>query len=285
MEKLKNILIAHWEELSDQLPHLLDGLLVLVIFILLGALINRIATGRLRKQTENHLRALFIAKVMRWLVIIVGVMLAMRVAGYGEIAAGLLAGAGISALVVGLALKDIGENFLAGFLLSFSRPFRINDIIEVEGIKGRVLNLNLRNTHLKTMDGKDVFIPNASLIKTPLENHTLDGYMRYELVIGVDYGTDFGQAREIIKNVLKDTPGVADEHNESSVNFGDLGSSTYNIQLLYWVDMFHNEHSPSGIRTRLVDRIIDELDKAGVNMPGEILELKPYPQMEAAENA
>ena len=80
----------------------------------------------------------------------------------------MLAGAGISAFIIGFALKDIGENFLAGIILAFKRPFRVGDIVDINGLKGKVLTLNLRDTQIKTGDGKDVFIPNAVIIKNPL---------------------------------------------------------------------------------------------------------------------
>ncbi|HAZ24509.1 MAG TPA: mechanosensitive ion channel protein MscS, partial [Algoriphagus sp.] len=99
---------------------------------------------------------------------------------------GLLAGAGITAFVIGFALKDIGENFLAGILLAFKRPFKVGDTVDINGIRGVVLNLNLRDTQIKTPDGKDVFIPNATIIKNPLVNFTIDGFLRYDFIVGLD---------------------------------------------------------------------------------------------------
>ncbi len=71
----------------------------------------------------------------------------LQIVGLGKAAASLLAGAGISAFVIGFAFKDIGENFLAGILMAFKRPFRVGDIMEIRNYDGKALMLH---THEKT---------------------------------------------------------------------------------------------------------------------------------------
>lgn len=282
MDRIRQIFEAHWNALIQRIPDFLEGFMVLMIFILIAFLVKRIVSKRIVDRTEDKLRARFIIRVMVNAIILLGIMLAMKAAGYGDIAAGLLAGAGISAFVVGFALKDIGENFLAGFLLSFSRPFRINDTIEVGDITGKVRALNLRNTHVKTFDGKDVFIPNANLIKQNLLNHTLDGYMRHQFIIGVDYGTDFTKARKILLEVVSNTNGVVTLPGKPSVIHDSLGSSTYNIKVQYWIDTFNQEISGAQLKTKLIENCLAALAEAQIETPGDILELRPLPKMVSA---
>jgi small-conductance mechanosensitive channel len=89
--------------------------------------------------------------------------------------------------IIGFTFKDIGENFLSGILMAFKSPFRIGDLVQTGDITGYVTSLSLRETTLKSLDGKDVFIPNSTILKEPLSNFTIDGFLRYEFVIGVDY--------------------------------------------------------------------------------------------------
>ena len=110
--------------------------------------------------------------------------------GYGNITDKILAGTALTTFIVGFALKDIGENFLAGILMAFRRPFRIGDLIEVQGMRGRVKKMSLRETNIKTLDGKDVFIPNSIILKNPLENFTYNQLLRSEFFINVDYSED-----------------------------------------------------------------------------------------------
>jgi small-conductance mechanosensitive channel len=78
-----------------------------------------------------------------------------------------LAGAGLLTFVIGFALKDIGENFLAGIILAFRSPFKLNDLIEVNNIVGFVKDINIREALIKTPDGKDVFLPNSIILNQP----------------------------------------------------------------------------------------------------------------------
>lgn len=277
IERITASFEQHWLGLLARLPFLLEAALVLILFVLLAYGVNSLVARRLQRRSKDRLRALFLARVVKWVVVLMGVTLAMRIAGYGDIAAGMLAGAGVSALVVGFALKDIGENFLAGFLLSFSRPFRIDDTIEVDGVKGVVRALNLRNTRVKTMDGRDVFIPNASLIKNNLQNYTLDGFMRYEFTMGVDDEADLALVRSTIHAVLKAHPRVASHHAPSAVNFNDLGSGVYNILVQYWVDMFDANTDPPTVRTELAEGILKAMNQAGVRMPPQVMEVRNAP--------
>jgi small-conductance mechanosensitive channel len=278
-EKLQASFSEYYESLIAKVPELVEGALVLILFMLLAAVVRRITSKRLESRTEDVLRARFIARVVRTAIILLGLTLAMKAAGYGEIAAGLMAGAGVSAFVIGFALKDIGENFLAGFLLSFSRPFRVNDIIEVDGFKGKVKALNLRNTHIKTFDGKDIFMPNATLIKNPLQNYTLDGYLRQEFTIGVDYSTDFAKAREVLQEVIDQNHAIAKNHAASSISYASLGASSYNIKIQYWQDMFDSPVAGSVLKTSLVEECLAALADNDIGTPGDIIELRPLPKI------
>ncbi len=163
------------------------------------------------------------------IVVVLGIVLFLRQLGWGDVAGGLLAGAGVSAIVIGFAFKDIGENFLAGFFLAFSRPFTIGDLIQVEGFKGTVRSMHFRSTHIRTYDGRDIYMPNGMLMKNPLVNFTRDGLLRHDFLIGLDYGDNIPRAIQIIMQIVKsyehlaEGPALApfvtiDEYSTSTIN-------------------------------------------------------------------
>ena len=117
--------------------------------------------------------------------------------GYGNITDKILAGTALTTFIVGIALKDIGENVLAGILMAFRRPFIIGDLIEVQGMRGRVKKMSLRETNIKTLDVKDVFIPNCIILKNPLENFTYNQLLRSEFFINVDYSEDLEKVMKV----------------------------------------------------------------------------------------
>lgn len=180
---------------------------------------------------EDPLLANFLATIAKALVILVGLLLIFQIISLTGVVSSLLTGAGISAFIRGFALKDIAENFLSGILLAFKRPFKIEDIIDINEIRGQVLQLNLRNTQIKTLDGKDVFIPNSALIKNPLINFTIDGYLRYAFMVGLDYGSDYVAAMKIIEKALQGVPGILEEKKKITVRVNELAESTLNIEI------------------------------------------------------
>jgi small-conductance mechanosensitive channel len=84
----------------------------------------------------------------------------------------MIGGTGLIGLVVGIAFRDITENFLASVFLSMQRPFETGDLLEVSGVTGYVQQLNMRTTILMTLDGNLVQIPNANVYKSNLRNFT-----------------------------------------------------------------------------------------------------------------
>ena len=79
-------------------------------------------------------------------------------------------GTGLIGLAVGIAFRDITENFLASILLSMQRPFETGDMVEITGVTGLVQQRNVRTTILMTLDGNLVQVPNASVCKNSFRN-------------------------------------------------------------------------------------------------------------------
>jgi small-conductance mechanosensitive channel len=229
---------------------------------------------------DDDLLANFLAGIFKSIVILIGLLVVFRIIGLTGVISGMLAGAGISAFIIGFALKDIGENFLAGILLAFKRPFRVGDLVDIGGIRGTVLILNLRDTQIKTPDGKDVFIPNANIIKNPLVNFTIDGFLRYDFIVGLDYGSDYRGALNIIMEVIAEVEGVLTDTKKPNAWVLELSESTLNIQVAFWVNTFDRKVSDLEVRTNAIISVLTALEKAGFNMPAQVLEIKNFQNKE-----
>lgn len=266
----------NWDEASEVLKIIGVSLGILLAFYFLANFLQRLLKTKLLIRMDDPLLANFLSVIFRLLVFLVGMMVVFRVVGLTGVVSGLLAGAGITAFVIGFALKDIGENFLAGILLAFKRPFRVGDLVDIQGIRGRVLTLNLRDTQIKTPDGKDVFIPNAQIIKNPLVNFTIDGYLRYDFIVGLDYGSDYQKAMQVILEAIVQVDGVLKEEKEPKVWVLELGESTLNIQVTFWVDTFDRRVSDLKVKSDAILKVLTTLEKSGFNLPSKIIELKNY---------
>lgn len=270
----------YYEGFLHILPRLAFAIILLLLLIFLARAIQGFFRRQMTKRMDDKLLGGFIAKIVQTLYWIVGIILVLQVLDMTAIASSLLAGAGISAIVLGFAFRDMGENFLAGIIMAFRKPFRQGDIIQINDVTGKVLQLNIRDTQVKTFDGKDVFVPNGLILKNPLYNFTIDGYLRYEFVIGLDYESDVGTAVKIIMEALKKVPGVLTEEKSPSVTIKELSSSTINLNAYFWIDDFDSRSSIFRIKVEAVERCIEALVAAGYYMPSDIIEIKNYNDFE-----
>lgn len=261
----------------DQSPEIAVGVLMLIVFTLLGIFLRSVTQRRLARRVEDRLLVNFVGRMIFLVFLIGGITIFLNQIGLGKTASGLLAGAGVSAIILGFAFKDIGENFLAGFFLAFSRPFGTGDYIEVEGLTGIVKALNFRNTHIRTFEGKDIFIPNAMLIKNPLINYTRDGLLRHDFVIGIDYGNDILEARRLIlKSIRADQRIEQGNDLEPFMLLEEFGTSTVNIRVFYWINSYNFTGQIARLKTEVMNSILLNLTQNGFSLPADIVELKIY---------
>ncbi|TVQ13424.1 MAG: mechanosensitive ion channel family protein [Bacteroidetes bacterium] len=245
----------YYDGLVAFFPRLVMGIIILAITWFISRQISNAASRRLKKQMEDPLLAEFLATMARSLVFIFGLLFALKALGLGGITASILAGAGITAFIIGFALRDIGENFLAGILLAFKRPFRVGDFIETGAIKGRVIRLNIRDTHLKTPDGKDVYVPNAQFIKIPLINYTIDGFLRYDFLVGIPTSVDYQKAMKEISGAVNSTDGIITRRKKTEVFISGIAPGRVDVTVSFWIDTFKIRGSADSIRSEVFQRV------------------------------
>jgi len=268
---------TYYESLIILLPKLVVATIVFTVLFTVANRSRTIVGKRLAAKMDDPLLARFLARMVKVAIVLISLMLVFKIIGLGDIATGLITGASVSAVVMGFAFKDIGENFLAGIMLAFNRPFRVGDTVELNNIKGKIIALNMRTTHMKSSDGKDIYIPNANVVKNPVINYTIDGFLRQEFTIGLDYGSDVSDAIKIIQNVMNDIDGVLKlDGRRPTVYISNLNTSTLDLLVYYWLDTFDTKHSGTVIKTGAINKVLKSLDNAGFYLPGNILELKNY---------
>jgi small conductance mechanosensitive channel len=270
-----------WNSILVLLPNILSGIITLIVFTLLGWIIKRITINRLRRKWEDTLVAEFIGGILKWIFISIGLILGLHFVGLGGVAISLMAGAGISALILGFAFKDIAENFLAGFLLAINRPFKKGDLIELNGFKGPVRKIDPRVTHVRTADGRDIYIPNSMIVSNVLINYTKDGLIRQEFVVGLDTFDNLAEARECVLEYFEKQPDILKQPIPNFI-VEEIAESSIQIKILFWIDMFKvatsnsYENTREIIRSRVVREIKDLLLANGFNLPSVIIEHKMY---------
>lgn len=212
----------------EALPSIAIALIILFVTWIVARFAVRISdmiVGRteIRASLKNLIDTL--VKLGIWLI---GLFIAAVVVMPDLTPASLLAGLGIGAVAIGFAFQDIFENFLAGVLIMVREKMRIGDIIECEGITGKVEHITLRETHVRKLSGELTVVPNSILFKNPVEIFTDVDQRRHEVVVGVSYDTQLDHAADVIHRAVEDVDDVlaskgvdifAQEFNSSSVDF------------------------------------------------------------------
>ncbi|TCI93645.1 mechanosensitive ion channel family protein [Tenacibaculum sp. M341] len=273
--KLKNTIIENWNSLIEMIPKIIVSILIITVGFLLSKFIANAFKKTISKRTHDELMTNFLSRTLKLGILALVIMLALKIAGLQSIATGLLAAVGASTVIIGFAFKDIGENFISGVILSFKRPFDINDTVKVDDIFGKVKGLEFRYTKLKTFDGRDVYIPNSDIIKKAVYNYTEDGYYRNDFMVGIDYDDSIDIAKKLILKAVIGTLGVIDtEEHKCFVTVDNLGVSTVNLKVIFWTKTKEYKRGALETKSEVIKNVKNIISKNGISMPADIKELK-----------
>ncbi len=276
--KIQESLSNYYDYIIEVIPRIALGIFIVVVGVLIAQLITNFYRNKFLKKANDALMARFLAQAVKTILIIITIMLALEAAGLSNIATGILTAAGGAAIILGFAFQDIGKNFLAGIILAFNRPFNVNDTIQISDIFGKVKALNFRYTHIKTSDGRDIYIPNSDVLTKPVENYTADGFYRNEFIVGIGYEDNIESAKRLILEVILSHPDVIqnDINHENFVVETELAASTVNLKVFFWVNTVDYRVSSRILRGIIIKNVKEALSDAGFNLPADITELKLY---------
>jgi small conductance mechanosensitive channel len=252
IEPFVDSLIFELEQFAEMLPRFIFGILVIVLFYFIGKGISRGYNQVLRRTSLSESNMHYFQRLIVGIFVFIGFIFFLNIAGFQTFATSLLAGGGLVAVMLGFAFRDIGENLLAGFFLAFSRPFNKGDLIESGGLMGRVQDIQLRHTHIRTGDGCDIFVPSAQLFTKPLHNYTLDGLRRGQFTVGIDYSDDAQKACKILIDVMKNIKRVL-KKPAPSVHIKGLDPDFVELQVSFWINVKDQESSLPAIRTSAME--------------------------------
>ncbi len=263
-DDLWTVLNGYYHSFVKALPKLALAAFLLLLFIFIARQTRRWLMPRLLRNSDDDLLTGFLADVGYWIALIIGVSVALGTLGLSGAVTNILAGAGLSAFILGFALKDIGENFLAGILLAFKRPYRIGDLVETQGVKGRIIDMNLRETIMKTLDGKDVYIPNGGILKNPLYNFSVDDFLRLEFSVDLDNREDYKKAIPLIESALRRTDGVLhDSPHEAVASVEETKAHSLRMKASFWISSPDAEKESPAIKSRAIQNVLDILKENG----------------------
>ncbi|WP_158829547.1 mechanosensitive ion channel family protein [Mucilaginibacter lacusdianchii] len=222
-------------DLVRLLPNIALAALILVVGFFVAKKLSNALKNVLRRFIHNQtLDNLFGSLIYIFLLGIV-IFIALSVLKLDKAVTSILAGAGIVGLALAFAFQDIAANFMSGIFLSVRRPLYVGDIVRIKDFMGKVEEINLRDTILRTFQGPMVIVPNKDVFQNPIENFSMLGKRRFDLNIGISYGEDLEKVKSITLDALTDMPGLCPDL-ETTMFYQEFADSSINFVIRLWVN-------------------------------------------------
>ena len=240
-----------------------------IAILIVGMIVARIVSGTVNRlmlaRKIDATVADFLSALVRYAIIAFTLIAALGRVGVQT--ASVIAVLGAAGLAVGLALQGSLSNLAAGVLLGMFRPFRAGEYVDLGGVAGTVLSVQIFSTTMRTVDGKIIVIPNGKIIAGNIINFSREPARRNEFIIGVSYDADIDEVKQILTRILEADNRILKDR-DITVRLNELAPSSVNFVVRAW--------SLSGdlqnVYWDVLEQIKREFDANGISFP--------YPQLD-----
>ena len=214
-------------------PKLILAILVLIVGMWIIKGIKKLITKAMQKgQVEISLQKFLISMIT----ILLKVLLLISVASMIGIATtSFVAILGAATFAIGLALQGSMSNFAGGILILLLKPFKVGDTIEAQGFIGKVHEIQIFNTIMKTFDNKMIYIPNGTLSNGNITNYSREPIRRVDMTFGIGYGDDIKKTKEVLERLVKEDARILKDP-APLIAVSNLGDSSVDFAVKVWCD-------------------------------------------------
>ncbi|SDK11559.1 mechanosensitive ion channel family protein [Microbulbifer yueqingensis] len=253
-----------WGDFLDHTPYLIASFMVLFVTWIIVLCVRHFGGRIFRRFASRKSLQDLMVRLLSIAIWLVGLLFAAMVLFPGLTPARALGAVGLLSVAIGLAFKDIFENFFAGILILWRFPFEEGDVIECEGVCGRVEAVEVRNTAIRRVTGELVVVPNLFLFQNPCEILTDRIKRRVTITASIAYGEDISSAVEVMEEAMTSCKTVRQD-DPIQVFPAGFGESSIDIEVTWWTGS-----TPFAIRQstgEVVTAIKKALDEAGIEIP------------------
>lgn len=192
-------------------------------------------TNRINEEKTTNLGSWIL--LVRIAIISIGISIAIAIAGIPTDRLTVIIGAlGVG---IGFGLQALVNNLISGLIIAFEKPVNLDDIIEISGQTGKMKSIGIRSSVVTTWDGADIIIPNGDLLSQHMTNWTMGtAKRRYEIKVGVAYGTDLKLAKSLINEVINNHSLIL-KNPEPMIWATQFSDSAIDFAIKYWVPHFN----------------------------------------------
>lgn len=272
VDKLWDKLNGWYEAIILRVPNLIIAILVVILFYFLARGIASVLRKILRKKLKNQSVRRLIVKMIYVVMLSAGFFIALGVLDLDKALTSILAGAGVVALAIGLALQGTLSNTFSGVMLSFLPKIRINDFVETSEHSGFVEEINLRNVVLRRPDNHIVVMPNSKFIEEPFINYSFYKRGRITITCGVGYESNLREVKQLVLDLIKaEFPQNSNEKIE--FYYTEFGDSSINFITRFYID-FTKKSQMYTTQSEAIMRIKETFDANNINIPFPIRTIK-----------
>ncbi len=270
-----------WRTFVARLPLIALALGVIVLFAVLARLLGR-WEAPFRLVHRRRLVRGIIQQITATVVFLMGVVIALELVEATALVGAVVGAAGLAGLALGLAFRDIGENYLASILLGTQRPFSAGDHVVIDTHEGKVVRLTTRDTVLMTLEGNHLRLPNAAVYKAVILNYTRNPLRQLWFDVAIGTGVDLHEAQRLAMEALRDTPGVVPDPAPQA-RIEELGDWSVRVRVLAWIDQSRSDWFK--VRSEAIRRLKSAFDANGIVMPvpTQLVEMAPGGRATAEE--
>ena len=250
-------LVANQALLLSYAVNIVAALAIIIVGLIIARMISNAVNRLMISRKIDATVADFLSALVRY-----GIIAFTLIAALGRVGvqtASVIAVLVAAGLAVGLALQGSLSNLAAGVLLVMFRPFRAGEYVDLGGVAGTVLSVQIFSTTMRTADGK--------IIAGNIINFSREPVRRNEFIIGVAHDSDIDQVKQILTNIIQSEDRILKDR-EMTVRLNELGASSINFVVRVW----SNSGDLQNVYWDVLERIKREFDAAGISFP--------YPQMD-----
>lgn len=240
-----------------------------IAIIIVGMIVARMISNTVNKlMRARHIDATvadFLSALVHY-----GVIAFTLIAALGRVGvqtASVIAVLGAAGLAIGLALQGSLSNLAAGVLLVTFRPFRSGEYVDLGGVAGTVLQVQIFSTTLRSADGRIIVVPNGKIIAGNIINFSREPVRRNEFIIGVAYDSDIDLVTKLLTDIIQADARILKDR-EMTVRLNELGASSINFVVRVW----SNSSDLQNVYWDVLEKVKRSFDEHGISFP--------YPQMD-----
>jgi small-conductance mechanosensitive channel len=243
---------------------LVKSLVYIILIILIARFTRRMIRLHLLVHTSLDIGQKYaLERGIGYIVLVVGLIAGLQSLGLNL--STLMVMGGAVGLGIGLGFQTVASNFVAGIILLIERSIKVGDRVEVGELNGDVVRIGPRATWVRTNDNIDVIVPNSEFTEKRVINWTAENRrIRFSIPVGVSYGSNPNQVREILLKVAADNPDVLQDP-KPDVIFKGFGSSSLDFELRVWT--IHRVQTPQVLKSNLYFPIFRAFGENGIEIP------------------